>query len=237
MPRQRQTIRRRLHGTVMTETVLVSGVLIFIFAWIIYFGRGMVRAQHTAVMDRYEVWRDVGNAPGPYRHDHDHDPHENRLMNLTFFSNNAEDINSHSWNGFPDDAAVEQINASAARSFDTGQMTESAFERFNKGLSISFSTKHDEPVKAFQAFDGPLKPHHTRLGEDWRYANQWEMIPDDEWKYRGGGPSMFAAIRDSYFQALDNQLEGLSSNGNSLAGMMRGLYLHRPPYRGPEVKF
>ena len=48
---------------------------------------------------------------------------------------------------------------------------------------------------------------------------------------------MFATIRDAYFEPLDNQLKSLSDNGNSLARMMRGLYLARPRYIGPEVKF
>ena len=51
----------------MTETVLVMPFLIVIFALLIYFGRGMVRVQHTQIMDRYEAWRQASaDAPGPH---------------------------------------------------------------------------------------------------------------------------------------------------------------------------
>ena len=113
----------------MTEMVMVSSILILIFAWLLYFGRGMMRAQHAIVMSRYEVWRSTANAPGPRPVGTIPGSGTNRQFNYTFFDGTAEDIDMWNHHGFYREPQDAQIAAAAAKSYDTGQMAEAAFDR------------------------------------------------------------------------------------------------------------
>jgi hypothetical protein len=225
--------RRRHAGTAMTEMVLVAPLLLFVLAWLIYFGRGMTRAQHVAVTDRYETWRQVARAPGPRLHDAGY----HQQLNETFFAGNARSLSHDTSHGFPYDAPEDLERAGFDRNYDTGQLIESSFDAFETGRTVRIRVRHYESVQAYQSFDGPIQHQHTRIGHDWKYVNAWDNTSRPAWTYGGSGPSMYPLVRDVYYQRLDDQLRALDDRDNQLARMVRNLYLTKVPYRGPEVRF
>ena len=57
--------RQRNFGSAMTETVLSLPLILLILALLVFFGLNMQRLQRVAVVDRYEAWRQIVDAPGP----------------------------------------------------------------------------------------------------------------------------------------------------------------------------
>lgn len=229
-PKTRSHPARREAGGAMVETVLVMPLLVLILAFVIYFGRGVVRVQHAQVMDRYEAWRQANGHPsGP----HPDTPQGHTLMNQAFYDDNAEELRYGSSNFFPRDAQDDLIDAAEAFRLETGDLADEAFGRFPNGRSVWFEVQHREPVRAWRQFNGPIRHRHTRLDHTWRHANYWGNESEED--LRNGGTAMYASLRDVFYDDLDQELQDLANGGNDMARMVRHLYLYYEGYRGPTV--
>jgi hypothetical protein len=88
-PMLRRHAQRRAGFAQMVEMVftcmiiLLFLILLFIFAWI------SVRVQHTSAMARYEVWRQVDDAPGPSQTSWDSN---NIQLNSAFYTNTSHHV-------------------------------------------------------------------------------------------------------------------------------------------------
>ena len=218
----------------MTEMILVIPFLMLILAFVFYFGRGMVRVQRAQLMDRYEVWRDVANAPGPKWTDPESLPN-GPLLNDTFFAGNAESVEKIGSNFFPDDAPDELIDEAQNFSNGTSELVEESHDAFPRGRSVNLTTDHEETIPLWKQFDGPIRHRHTRLENDWRHVNGWTGDgPDAE--YAGGGPWMLPEVRDVFLESLDGPLENMiDGTDNPLARAIRNTSLNKPGYGGPEI--
>src|SRR5690606_3924626 len=102
---------------------------------------------------------------------------------------------------------------------------------------VRVTTEHPEQPGVWERLQGPLRHEHVRLANNWRFANG---IDADAvrltWRATGPQVSHQAVIRDVFLDdPLDSQLQSHASAGNGLAHTLRQLYLHVPPYRGPDV--
>lgn len=219
-------------GSAMSEMVLCMPFLILILSFLIYFGRGVVRMQHTQVMDRYESWRQAARgAPGPHA---DHTK-GHTLLNQTFFADKAQSIGHYNDNYFPDDAPDELIDAASQVSNDAADLADTLIDRSPKGRRVRVSSTYSETVKVWQPFQRTSRHQHTRLNSDWRFADHWRRNSDGEWVPRKPGVSVLASLRDEFYDAWDKDLEVLAQDENSIARLIRRLYLNEPGYRGPTV--
>lgn len=240
-------------GAAMTETVLVMPLLLVILSLVFYFGRMMVRVQHTQVMARYETWRSVIDAPGP--HD-DYDLGDYSDLNQTFFASNAEGLEHTTRNdAFPEEA-YEELIAQASRSSEAaGDLAERLLyqpsgdtPRFSHGRSEGFRVTYTTDVPLWRELEGPIRRRHTRIGHEWHFSHNWTAGPD-EWRGSAQPPHHLRALRDAFLEEFDNYLDGIdgdsgeeypsdptqTNNNQVLAGFLRSLYLDEPAYRGPIV--
>jgi hypothetical protein len=223
---------RTSRGAAMSEMVLAMPFLILILSFIIYFGRGVTRVQHAEVMDRYEAWREAAKGgPGP----HVDDDHGHTLLNQAFFADNAQSIGHSGSDYFPDDAPQELSDQAHQASDPAGDLADTDIQRFPKGRTVAFSVRHDETVRVWQPFQGAIHHHHTRLDGDWRFADYWHKNDDGTWDPRRPGVSVLPALRDVFYKNFDDGLVDLAQEDNSIAKLIRQLYLDEPDYRGPTV--
>ncbi len=90
-----------------------------------------------------------------------------------------------------------------------------------------------------------------RIGTDWSYTNDWKAAAAD-WTGGGGGDwNHPRGVRDTFFADFDSQLDAVDGQAsheygdsaepevpaNSLAGMVRRMYLAAPGYGGPTVHY
>lgn len=256
------TARRR--GAAMTEMVLVLPLLVFVLAMMIFFGRGMVRAQRALVMDRYATWRTVYGAPGPQFAAQP----GTTSYNETFFAGQASAIEMSLDDELPKEAEDDMLDAVAdVDNGDTLAMVTEIYTLLPGGLTTRFETTHENTVAIFQPFEGPLNHRHTRAGNDWKFTNSFRDIegvmwkdfyndpraprafaPEDaamgEWQpwgghvnwWPGGLPvSLLLAIRESLYDDLDSSLEKIENNNNPLARELREIFVREPGYRGATV--
>jgi hypothetical protein len=228
-------------GTAMSEMILVVPFLLTVLAYVFFFGRGMVRVQRAQVMDRYEVWRQVGRAPGgigtPNPGYTEPGGANGPQLNDTFFAGNAISVNDsgETWSYFPDDAPQELVQQLSSFSGDAAALAEEAHEAFPKGRSVGFSAGHEERIPLWKPFQGTIRHRHTRLDNEWKFANDWDNFgPTAE--QSGGGPWMMPEIRDVFIEDFDGMMENLENGGNYIAKRIRWIYLRKPSYRGPEIK-
>jgi hypothetical protein len=221
----------------MSEMVLVVPLLVVVLALLTYFGRGMVRVQHASVMDRYELWRQIGGASdggnpwGPHAANNDYEQ-----LNQTFFGGNASTIAAgDNAPAFPDDAQQEMIERAGAYSPDGQNMLRRLFDNLPGGGSISLSTTHDNRVKLFEPFEGPINHAHTRIGNDWRFVNGQARQTDESWVPSDPRVTHNLLVVSEFFSEFDQQMESMGQAGNRYASMLRGLYRAQPGYAGPDV--
>lgn len=226
---------RRMHrsrGTAMTEMILVLPVLMLVLALVFYFGRAMVRVQRAVVMDRYETWRRVADAPGPLAFDGDD---QNRQLNTAFFAGNASSIHGSVSDHLSREPSEALYEASAKYSSDTSLLVEQSHDSFVNGMTVRFNTHHQETIPLWAALNRSINHSHTRIQNDWRFVNGWDHQGPDA-KPAGNGPSMLPEVRDVFLLGLDDSLQAFQSNsGNHLAGSVRRLYLERGGYCGPTL--
>lgn len=219
----------RNRGTAMTEMVLTLPFLILILAFLLYFGRAMVRTQRAGVMDRYEAWRQVALGAGPSANE----PLGHPQLNQAFFGNGAQSIEYDAAEAFPDEAQEALADAAAGFSTPAGAFARDVFDRLPRGRTVAFSVYHANRVPAWERFEGSIRRRHTRFGNDWPYAAGWR-IDDDGWHHAPPLVSHNRVIGDTFFQDFDALLTDMAAT-NSLADLTRRMYDQNPAYRGPDV--
>jgi hypothetical protein len=99
----------------------------------------------------------------------------------------------------------------------------------------------------------PLQRQHVRIGTDWSYTNDWRASSPLWQDTRGTeiGIGHLRANRDAFYLSYDSSLDAIDGNNlpeysdqpsgpqnvdmDSLAGLVRSMYLLAPGYRGPTV--
>lgn len=243
-------------GAAMTEMVLVLPLLLVILSLVFFFGRLMVRAQHTQVMSRYETWRQVIEAPGPAPLNEFSSPSYTQ-MNVTFFGNQAAQV-SHTINdnNFPDDTYGDLIEAATNASADAGALAQSLLyrppgdePRMSHGHREGFRVSYTTEVPLWRRMEGPIDRHSARVGHEWHFSHDWTAGPD-RWEGSAQPPHHLRSLRDVFLMDFDEFLDGLDGDTNPeygedqgtqapndevLASFLRTLYLYEPAYRGPIV--
>ncbi len=247
----------------MTEMVLVLPLIVFVLAMMLFFGRGMVRAQHALVMDRYATWRSVYDGPGPQWMI----VPGTQAYNETFFGGKASQITRWLDDEFPKDAEDEIIAVVSEAGPEAADLVNTVYEMLPGGQTTGFATEHTNTVAIYKPFEGAIRHRHTRAGNDWKFTNsfrdvegrRWrdfrndprparEFPPDDavmgQWQpwpshgnwWPGGLPvSILMAMREGLYDDLDQALENIQNNDNPLAGELRELFVREPGYRGATV--
>lgn len=249
----------------MTETVLVVPLLMLILALMVYLGYVVVRMERASVMARYETWRDVTQAPGPASGG------GNPELNSAFLGGNADTLAQRADdNYFPEDP-YDQFRKAGQTSPDAGALTENLIMRpggeyrMSRGRRESFGMHWDNTADLWNKMSGlarfegenpeaqPLIRGFVRVGNDWRYTNDWRAGAD-LWADTNPDESSahhLRALRDSFMMSFDADLDAIDGrmspeysdqampenpNNIILAGIVRALYLRAPDYRGPVFR-
>jgi hypothetical protein len=192
---------RRRHGTALPETLLVLPILFVIAALVLYFGRGMLRVQHTQVMDRAEAWRGVTyHDDGTVSHttrDGALDvalqprnfnltdlpptpPHGDaaggRQLNQAFLGNKASDLDGDTRAGFDDIAGDTVITEADLYSADTGALARAQIGALPTSQRTHFTTTYPTERGVWSRFNGGIYHGSTRIGHDWAYVNGWRAL-------------------------------------------------------------
>lgn len=111
-------------------------------------------------------------------------------------------------------------------------------------------------VTGDRAAGGETNPEQTalsrrffRIGTDWQYNRDWRASADIWARSGPNDPHPLRARRDAFFMSFDEDLDSVDGStspeygggrsqvpGDSLAGMVRDMYLMPPAYRGPRVQ-
>jgi Flp pilus assembly protein TadG len=220
----------RRRGAIMMEMVLCLPLLLLLIVFLLYFGSGIMRVQHSQVADRYVAWQQAEGAPGPTL-----DPNGVQ-MNQTFFFNNAQNVNSAADSAFPTDAGDDLTTAAGRYTADTQSLVAQALGDFPSGSRARFDTSYPNSVPVLQRFEGPITHQHIRIGNDWKFVNGWIEVKS-EWKQSGAGPWMLQPVREYFYPDLDNRLANLIDQGNPLASGAASLYSTKPAYIGPTITY
>lgn len=213
----------------MTETVLALPFLLLILMLIFFFGQSLQRYQQQSVLDRYDAWRNVAQAPGPSSGGPDHP-----LLNQTFFNDTAATLEGGITRH--DLTRVQNLLLQAAAPFgdDALEYTRAILDRFPAAIRAHYQTTFDSSVPLWQRMAGETHHSHIRPGNEWKFANG-QHDANLQWLPRGPYVTPNAAIRDVFLENLDSRLEPYSQQGNGLAQGLRNYYLHAPAYRGPTL--
>ena len=166
----------------MAEMVLVIPFILLILTLLVFFGRGMVRVQHTQVVDRYEAWRSNANVryhePGVQHHAIPRPPYANLqpdhpMLNTAFFGDRASRIDVSGSDLLSGEAANILINQTAAFSPDAGTVAASVYHSLPAGLSYNVTVTHPNSHRIWQAFGSDITHAHTLATQDWRFVNGW----------------------------------------------------------------
>jgi len=255
--------RRRSRGAAMAEFVLVMPLIVVIIVLLFYMGRLMIEAQKATVMVRYEVWRDVDQAPRPGSDEANNHPQ----LNQVFYDNRAQDITHVGHNGaFPEDPydqmqdAGDRISPDAGVLANTWMFTPDQTHRNPRGRREAFGVLGKDRQRARwegatsiarrdirNPEEAMIRRRHLRIADAWSFTNNWRAS-DDQWENVGGnGRGHLRAVRDAFFMPFDQQLDAIDGTaereccggpehpGDSLAGLLRRLYVQSPGYRGPTV--
>jgi len=165
----------------MSEMVLVVPLLLLVLVMTVYFGKSLIRIQRSTVMDRYEAWRHVNEAPGPAVIDGDPDQ-----INQTFHAARARDINYLSHAGFPTDAGSMWIVETESTSPDGADLLRlwlnpGTGHRLPTGRRVEFTTEYDSDGPLTERYDGPFTREHWRIGNSWKFVNGVRDIEGEGW--------------------------------------------------------
>jgi hypothetical protein len=243
-------IRNRCRGTAMIEFVLSLPLLLLILMLVFFFGRGMVRAQHSIAMVHYELWR----AHMPARHvvtgdtwpvAPAADAPNHLALNQTFHGGrSATRLQLRSDGSFPYLAGEHLVRTAENR--DVAEiMARIHLGRNDAGRTLSSSVTRPEQVPLWQQFDPEIRHTQTAFGHPFSYVYGFrvtEIAPAMvRWSYdpaRRRDPNVMHSVRDVYFVELDQRLAditGADDQANPLAQRVRDLYRAQPAYRGPGV--
>ena len=247
----------------MTEMVLIIPLLAVIIALLFYFGRLVVRVHHASLTARYETWRQADDAPGPSSND---DTGHLELNRAFFNGNASEMHHVVNDNEFPEEPYIDligaagQISPEAQRLADAVVYRQGGDFRNSHGHREGFGVLHDDTLAAWDRLNSvgadvgnpeqtPLSRRFFRIGTDWMYNPEWTASADI-WARSGDvDPHPLRARRDAFFLPFDQGLDNVDGStsleysggqaqvpGDSLPGMVRGMYLRPPAYRGPRVQ-
>lgn len=221
--------RSRRCGAVMMETVLVLPVVLVVLALLLGLGRSMTRWQQVAVLDRYEAWRQVSDAPGPQRTDE---------LNEAFLRGRAAELEVVGDDAFPSEPTDLLRDGAAWYSPEAGWFADRVVERLPDGRRVRVTATFVPglPLESRLNLAGPVHHAHVRLDHEWKFVNRVRYdARADRWVPAGPRTSFAEPIRDRYLETLDGRLDWLETSGNGVARSVRRLYLHEPPYRGPHI--
>lgn len=216
------TVRRRTNvrlsatrsGAAMAEMVLAIPFILLILTLLIFFGRGMVRVQHTQVVDRYEAWRINANVsyhePGVPHPAIPRPPYADTstgsaMLNTTFFADHASEILVHGSNNLPGEALGLLIGQTAAFSGDAGAVASNVYYSLPSGLSYNVTVRHPHTLRIWQVFGTDIIHSHTLATQDWRYINGWREA-FYRWENLG-------ALGATGMQRINENYLGLTSGG------------------------
>ena len=220
-------------------------VLLVILSLMILFGRQMVRLQRSAMMLRYETFREVSyvqNAEAP-RPD---EGMNHRSLNDAFFAGNAANLGHAQDADFAAcPATSELIDAATLFSTDSGNLAQTALAQLPKRHITRFTVQHTTGVRLWQLFDRTIRRGSLQADHQWRMANGLSANPSSqrqpwpahgEWFYAGprAAPTM-SALRQEFLGSLDQQLSMMSDQGNTLARATAAAAWSEPGYRGPNT--
>lgn len=241
----RRSAPARARGAVMVEFVLALPFLVAVLMLVLYFGRGMMRVQHSHVVDRYEAWRVVwddydlngnfyANAPGPYPQPTIGNP----LMNQAFFQDKAASVTHRRDTYFPDDAPEELATYAGSFSDEARQLVDRAHDDGSMpgGARVTFTASHTSDASIWERYERPISHTHTRIEHEWKFVNGIRKNADN-WVYAGHGSWMMNAVADTFFTDFDDEMKTLADQDNRLASFLRSIYLQKPGYRGPTVPY
>ncbi|MBI1373305.1 MAG: hypothetical protein GC159_11295 [Phycisphaera sp.] len=255
---------KRFRGTAMAEFVLVIPLIVVIIALLFYFGRLMIEAQKTTVMVRYETWRDVDGAPRPGSDESNGNPQlntlffDNKALNITHIGTDGV-FPEEPYEKFT--LAANDISPDAAILADTWLYNPDDTHRNPRGRHEAFGVQGTDRQRARwegatsisrKEIGNPeeeslLRRRHIRIADAWEYTHDWRAS-DDRWEDVGGnGRGHLRAVRDAFFMPFDEQLDAIDGTADreccggpeqpadSLAGLIRTLYVRSWGYRGPIV--
>lgn len=233
----------------MTEMVLVVPFFLIVISLLFYLGRGLIRVQHTQVVDRYEAWRAASGAPEPAANN----TNNNTLLNQTFYSNKAVTMEFDEHNvrvHEADDQFALTVESDPRLTAEGAKLAHEINSRNAAWFFAHVKSEHDMSASIWDKLDGPMYHTHIRMGHDWSFATLWRLDPDPDigWTSAGGGGRVETSIRETYFEPLEDALTNLVPSANDptpqdttpkpqLANRIKGLYVSSPHYRGPTVKF
>ncbi len=224
---------RRQGGTIMFEILLVLPFLILVFLLMIYFGHAVTRMHTSWTIDRYTAWQHVEQAPAPGQNT----ALRTQEVGELFARPGRQGLSFSSADRYPLLARdLFERAAGALGGVETEQLVRTAHEQFPHGYTARYVSRYNEWLSFEQRLgDTAIRHEHTRIGNDWKFANGWRLR-DGQWEHGGSGPWMLPQARRTFYQWFHEDLEALGSQ-TPMAGMLRRLYEYRPSYRGPEVGF
>lgn len=253
-------VASRRAGTILSEMLFVMPLLLVILSLLFYIGMTVVRAQHASVMARYETWRDEADAPGPFWNPgHENNPGSATLLNEAFYAGQAQSITHYRNNrGFTEETLDALIEAAGRYSGEASQLAEDIHfrppngdPRKPHGHREGFVVQHEVDVPLWRKVHGPIRRQHVRMESNWPHVRDWRAGPDIWESTQGPNLHHLRGVRDTFFLSFDEALDEIdlerdaeysdypggpqSPNNAHLAGAIRRMYLHEPPYRGPIV--
>lgn len=193
----------------MTETVLALPFYMFVLFMILFFGQSFVRKQQVQLAGHYSAWRTFD----------DQTPSEARLRGLVL--NNApsgvyQEIEA------PDDQPLENWVDATGRQFGDAEplARELLLRRWHSAASadgrlgrladirVLLEVQYPTSIAAMDFLNHELTSREMRSGQEWTY-------PD---AHQNG------ALRELYYDDLDDSLESIGGQGAGFAGRIRQLY-------------
>jgi hypothetical protein len=226
----------RRRGAVMAEFVLIIPLIVMLLALLLYLGRLVVRVHHASVMARYEVWRQVNDAPGPHSEGPAGEVSSDQqvLLNETFFGGKASQIvQSHNNGGFPSEPYQQLIDTAGQFSPDARTLADTLIYhsggdyRGSSGHREGFATKYDNTVARWEGIlsvgsrnvENPelssLIRRHSRIGTDWPYTIDFRASADEWVDTQGTDPHPLRARRDAFWLDFDQGLDSVDGSQSS----------------------
>jgi len=227
----------------MIETVLTLPFVIILLLMILFYGWSMTRLQRASVQDRYEAWRQVYHGYGPRVTGHDPDDpdpyHGTEQINDAFWAGGADALRYDRGQAFPDDTRDQLKGLADQASEDAGLAAAYLLEeQLPHGRWMRFDTTHDTRSPLLEQLGGPIRHAHTRIGNEWKYANAVRLRDDDVWVADAPRVTPGDLVRDQFVLDLDRPLEPIAnSSAHKVARVIRWYYRGFPGYVGPDVDY
>lgn len=183
------------------------------------------------MVDRYEAWRQAHLATGPSA--------ANGAIQLEtgFFADDPGNVRIDEREAQVTDAQDELLARANEADPDTVDLTRAVLDTLPTGRWIRARTSHDVDVALWQRLHGPIQHHHVVLQGEWRFAAGVSHPDPNVWGsyYRSPFITSTQAIRETFFETFDDQIQPLADRGNRFAESVQRWYYAAPPYRGYDV--